>query len=77
MTPDAHALIGEMPGLEGFYLVSGFSGHGFKMGPAVGRGIAALVTNTDAQSLDSAFFAIDRFEAGRPVTTAYRYGLLG
>ena len=26
VTPDAHALIGEVPGIDGFYLVSGFSG---------------------------------------------------
>ena len=77
VTPDAHALIGSVPGLEGFYLVSGFSGHGFKMGPAVGRGLAALVTKGDPAPFDPAFFAVDRFEAGRPVTTAYAYGILG
>ncbi len=77
VTPDAHALIGEVPGIDGFYLVSGFSGHGFKMGPAVGEGVAALVTGADPGTLDPGFFAVDRFEKGRPVQNAYEYGILG
>ncbi len=77
VTPDAHALIGEVPGIGGFYLVSGFSGHGFKMGPAVGQGVAALVTGADPGAFDPGFFAVDRFEKGRPVQSAYEYGILG
>ena len=77
MTPDAHALIGEIPGIPGFYLVSGFSGHGFKMGPAVGRGVAALVTGSSGGPFDPEFFAVDRFEKGRLIRTTYRYGILG
>lgn len=77
VTPDAHALIGEVPGIDGFYLVSGFSGHGFKMGPAVGRGVAAMITGGDPGPFDASFFAIDRFERGQPVTSAYAYGILG
>jgi glycine/D-amino acid oxidase-like deaminating enzyme len=77
VTPDAHAMIGAVPGIEGFYLASGFSGHGFKMGPAVGRGVAAVVTGGDAGPMDPQFFAVDRFATGRVVKTAYRYGILG
>ncbi len=77
VTPDAHALIGEVPGVGGLYLVSGFSGHGFKMGPAVGQGVAALVTGGDRGPYDAEFFAVDRFERGRRVETSYRYGILG
>jgi sarcosine oxidase subunit beta len=75
VTPDAHALIGEVPGIGGFFLVSGFSGHGFKMGPAVGRSVAGLVTG--GTGFDTDFFAVDRFEKGRPVQAAYQYGILG
>ena len=77
ITPDAHALIGEVPGIPGFHLVSGFSGHGFKMGPAVGRGVAALATGADGGAFDPGFFAVDRFDQGRPIETSYRYGILG
>ena len=77
VTPDAHALIGPVPGVDGLFVCSGFSGHGFKMGPAVGRGVAGLVTGTDPGPLDPDFFAVDRFARGAPVGTAYRYGILG
>ncbi len=77
VTPDAHAMIGEVPGIGGFYVVSGFSGHGFKMGPAVGTGVASLVTGADPGPFDAGFFAVDRFEKGRPVRSAYEYGILG
>lgn len=77
VTPDAHALIGEVPGIGGFYIVSGFSGHGFKMGPAVGAGVAALVTGGTTGAFDPAFFAVDRFEKGNAVKSAYEYGILG
>ncbi len=77
ITPDAHALIGPVPGIEGFHVVSGFSGHGFKMGPAVGQGVAALVAGTDPGAFQAAFFAPERFAEGRQVQTAYEYGILG
>lgn len=77
VTPDAHALIGGIDGADGLYLVSGFSGHGFKMGPAVGAGVAGLVTGGDTGPFDPEFFAVDRFARGRQVTTSYEYGILG
>ena len=40
---DGHFLIDRHPRLENVWLVGGGSGHGFKMGPAVGEHVAALV----------------------------------
>jgi sarcosine oxidase, subunit beta len=37
MTPDHNALIGEAPDVNRFLYATGFSGHGFLMGPAVGE----------------------------------------
>jgi sarcosine oxidase subunit beta len=37
MTPDHNALIGEATGMSRFLYATGFSGHGFLMGPAVGE----------------------------------------
>jgi sarcosine oxidase, subunit beta len=37
MTPDHNALIGEAPNVSRFLYATGFSGHGFLMGPAVGE----------------------------------------
>ena len=40
---DGHFLVDRHPGLENVWLVGGGSGHGFKMGPAMGEHVAALV----------------------------------
>ncbi len=37
MTPDHNALVGEAPEVSRFLYATGFSGHGFLMGPAVGE----------------------------------------
>lgn len=42
-TPDADFIIDRHPGAENVWLVGGGSGHGFKMGPAVGELVASLV----------------------------------
>ncbi|MEE8141971.1 MAG: FAD-dependent oxidoreductase [Planctomycetota bacterium] len=77
VTPDAHPLIGRVPQIEGLFLVSGFSGHGFKLGPAVGQGVASLITGSDPGGFDAEFFAVDRFDRGCSVTSSYEYGILG
>jgi glycine/D-amino acid oxidase-like deaminating enzyme len=43
-TPDGIPAIGEVPGLPGFILAAGFSGHGFGIGPGAGHLIADLIT---------------------------------
>jgi glycine/D-amino acid oxidase-like deaminating enzyme len=45
VTPDWHPIIDESPGLRGFYLAVGFSGHGFKLSTTVGEMVAELVIN--------------------------------
>ncbi|GAB4461054.1 MAG: FAD-binding oxidoreductase [Anaerolineae bacterium] len=42
-TPDAHPIIGPVTALEGFYVVAGFSGHGFMHGPIAGQLIAEQI----------------------------------
>jgi glycine/D-amino acid oxidase-like deaminating enzyme len=42
-TLDGNAIIGEWPLIRGLYLASGFSGHGFQQGPAVGRYLSELI----------------------------------
>lgn len=60
MTPDHNALIGAMPGVEGFYVIAGFSGHGFQHSPAAGRILAAQIAGADP-GMDMSSFACDRF----------------
>jgi glycine/D-amino acid oxidase-like deaminating enzyme len=43
LTPDRHFLIDRHPGAANVWLVGGGSGHGFKMGPAMGEYVSALV----------------------------------
>jgi glycine/D-amino acid oxidase-like deaminating enzyme len=43
---DGNYLIDRHPGLDNVWLVGGGSGHGFKMGPALGEHVAALVQGT-------------------------------
>lgn len=63
MTPDHNPVIGAC-GLDGFYAIAGFSGHGFQQAPAAGRALAAVMAGHDPR-LDLAPFAFDRFAAGR------------
>ena len=44
ITPDWNPIIGPCPGIDGLYLAVGWSGHGFKLSPAVGEVVAAEVT---------------------------------
>jgi sarcosine oxidase subunit beta len=61
MTPDAMPVIGPVRGLEGFFLINGFSGHGFQHCPAAGRILADLITTKDPQ-FDVKPFAFERFD---------------
>ena len=63
MTPDAMPIIGPAGGLDGYYLITGFSGHGFQHSPAAGRILADIMTGHDPH-FDLAPFASDRFERG-------------
>ena len=43
ITPDHQPILGPVPGLDGLWLATGFSGHGFMIAPAVGRLVADAV----------------------------------
>ena len=64
MTPDRHAIIGEAPGVGGFYLANGFSGHGFQHAPVVGKLLAELIVEGEASTVDVSSLGLDRFERG-------------
>ncbi|MGO0577600.1 NAD(P)/FAD-dependent oxidoreductase [Ornithinimicrobium panacihumi] len=61
MTPDHNGLIGVSEDVPGLVYATGFSGHGFLMGPSVGEAVAALVCGerpvVDVSALDVARFA--------------------
>ena len=74
MTPDGRPMLGELPGVAGLVLAAGFSGTGFKISPAVGEAVAALVTGRPvAGSVDITPFRPGRFAEGRPVSPPHPY----
>lgn len=62
--PDALPVLGEAGQAEGFLLATGFSGHGFAMGPIVGRVMSELITE-GRTSVDISQLSYDRFREGR------------
>ncbi len=68
--PDAVPVISPVETVPGFFVATGFSGHGFGIGPAAGRLMADLVTG-DAPLVDPTPFRFSRFSDGsRPRPTA-------
>lgn len=64
MTPDRHPILGPAPGVEGFYLANGFSGHGFQHAPIVGKLLAEMIVEGGARTVDVSALGLERFEAG-------------
>ncbi len=62
MTPDAHPILDRAPGIDGLYLMLGFSGAGFKKGPAIGQCMAELISDGRATTVDLAPFRFSRFQ---------------
>ena len=60
ITPDQRPILCQA-GPEGFYLVCGFSGTGFKIGPAVGACMSELILDGEATTVDISPFSLDRF----------------
>ena len=64
LTPDAHPIIGSTP-VDGFYLLTGFSGHGFMQGPICGKLMAEILIDGKASSVDISMLNYKRFEENR------------
>jgi len=68
-TPDAVPVISAVDALPGLFVATGFSGHGFGIGPGAGRLMAELVRG-DATVVDPTPFRLSRFSDGsrpRPI----------
>lgn len=74
VTPDYNPIIGPAP-VAGLFLATGFSGHGYKISPAVGRLAADLLTagRTDLPGVDAADFRFSRFAEGAPLVSPHPY----
>lgn len=74
ITPDWNPVIAPV-GVDGLYLAAGFSGHGFKISPAVGDLMADLIVDGDSRDSDipAADFRLGRFAAGNLLTSQFPY----
>ncbi|HEY6476083.1 MAG TPA: FAD-binding oxidoreductase [Polyangia bacterium] len=63
VSPDGNPIVGELPGVPGFFVVCGFGGHGFMMAPVVARHYAAYLEGETPHALFAAWRA-DRFGPG-------------
>lgn len=66
MTPDYSPIMGEVPGIRGFYLDVGWGTYGFKAGPVAGRRMAELIATGRTPDLIKPF-SITRFQEDRLV----------
>lgn len=64
VTPDAHPIFGPTP-LSGFWVVGGFSGHGFMHGPVAGKLMAEYILTGRAATVDVSSLELSRFREGK------------
>lgn len=75
VTPDWHPILDESPEVDGLYISAGFSGHGFKLSPAVGKRMAQFVlSGNKPESL--APFSLGRFAEGKRLTGQYESNII-
>ncbi len=67
VTPDAIPVISEVDSVPGLVVATGFSGHGFGIGPAAGR-LAAEIATARPPVVDPTPFRFSRFSDGTPIS---------
>jgi sarcosine oxidase subunit beta len=65
MTPDHHPILGAVPAVPGFYVATGFSGHGVMHSPATGKIMADLILQGNTNLIDADMLDCERFTEGR------------
>jgi len=67
MTPDHHPILGEAPGVPGFFLANGFSGHGVMHAPATGKILSDLILEGKTELIDAKLLDLARFAENRMI----------
>ena len=75
-TPDLHPVMDRIDGIEGLYICTGFSGHGFKLAPAVGVCMAELMLEGESKLVDISTLRMGRFSDGSLNTTQYDFKVI-
>ncbi len=60
---DRNPFIGRVPGVDNFYVATGFSGHGMMQSPGVGCALSELVCYGDYRTLDLSELGIQRLQS--------------
>jgi sarcosine oxidase subunit beta len=63
VTPDHRPILGGVAGLEGYYHICGFSGHGFMLAPVCGERMARFITTGEPDELITSL-SLERFAKG-------------
>jgi glycine/D-amino acid oxidase-like deaminating enzyme len=77
ITPDWHPIVDELPAGSGCYVCSGFSGHGFKLSPAVGQMMADRVLGVSEPLFSTHMFRYGRYAENDAVRGQYEYSIVG
>jgi len=74
VTPDYNPVI-STTAVDGLFLLAGFSGHGYKISPAVGELAADLVLHGESRypGVDHRDFRLERFAEGDPLVSPHPY----
>src|SRR5208337_1978026 len=75
VTPDWHPILDESSEVEGLYIAAGFSGHGFKLSPAVGKRMAQFVLSGNKPE-NLAPFSSSRFSEGKALAGQYESNII-
>jgi glycine/D-amino acid oxidase-like deaminating enzyme len=65
-SPDVVPIIDSIDSVRGFHVATGFSGHGFGLGPGAGKAIAGMLTGEDT-GIDLLPLRLSRFFDGSPI----------
>lgn len=64
---DQNAIIGGHPDMGGYFIVSGFSGHGFQHAPAAGKALSELIRLGKFETMDVSSLSVERFKTNKLV----------
>ncbi len=67
MTPDHHPILGPAPGVPGFFLANGFSGHGVMHAPATGKILSDLILQGRTDLVNANLLNLQRYAEGRAI----------
>lgn len=73
MTPDGNPILDKSANVAGLYWAVGFSGHGFKLSPVVGRMMAEFLLHGESADHSIHDFRASRFAEGDPLNAEHPY----